>query len=187
MSDSARPASPGLGAPAPGVGVEVGPPPEMSRVADSPLLVALSDDQVTRFLAAGETRRYPAGSRIIARGEPGDALYLILGGRVSIRHAEDAVVATLSGEDTLDAQYEGDFFGEMSVLDHEPRSATVVAGEAGVEVFRIAKDRVFALFAEDTDFQVVFLLNMARILSRRLRRSNLRRAGASGEAAPRKE
>ncbi len=158
-------------------GAEPPPPPE--RLADSPLLVALTPQQLARFIASGDTRRYRRGEQIIAEGETGDALYVILEGSVTIRHPDQRVMATLSGEDTMDSQYEGDFFGEMSVLDHEPRSATVVASSEEVELFRISKEKVFALFASDTDFQVVFLLNLARILSRRIRRSNTRRSSGA--------
>lgn len=155
----------------------VGPPPPVERIADSPLVVALGEDQLKRFLEAGETRTYRAGDRIISEGAVGDALYLILAGRVTIHLPGERIMTTLSGDDTLGAQYEGDFFGEMSVLDHEPRSASVIAATDEVVVFRVGKDRLFALFAADTAFQVVFLSNLARILSRRLRVANLRRAG----------
>lgn len=153
----------------------VGAPPSPERVADSPLLVALTPSQLAHFLAAGETRTYGRGEEIIAEGESGDALFVILRGSVSIHLPGQNAMTTLSGDDTMDAQYEGDFFGEMSVLDHEPRSASVIAASDVVELFRISKERVFAIFATDMDFQVVFLLNMARILSRRLRLSNIRR------------
>lgn len=143
------------------------------KLADSPLLVALSDEQIQRFLDAGRIEEYGEGRTIIEAGSIGDALFLILEGEVIISLDENTPVTVLSGEDTLHAQYEGDFFGEMSVLDHEPRAASAIAA-GKTRVFRISKDALYKLFADDVDFQVVLLTNMGRILSRRLRSTNLK-------------
>lgn len=151
------------------------PNPPAERIQDSPLLVALTIPQLDLLIHAAVALAYEEGDVIICEGEIGDALYLILKGSVSIHHPGKALMATLSGEETLHAQYEGDFFGEMAILDHEPRSATVFAAAPVVEVLRIGKDSIFRLFAEDTEFQVVLLMNLARVLSRRIRMSNQRR------------
>lgn len=143
---------------------------DVERIADSPLLVALTMEQIARFLESGAVIDFAERETIFREGSPGDSLYLILDGRVEIVSSDQAPVAVLSGEQTLLAQYEGDFFGEMSILDHERRAATVRAAEP-TRVFRIERDAFYKLFEKDTDFQVVLLTNMSRILSRRLRSS----------------
>ncbi len=60
---------------------------------------------------------YPAGAVIVAEGDPGDSLLLIVEGSVEVK-AGRRVVATMTA---------GDFFGEISLIDGKPRSASVVA------------------------------------------------------------
>lgn len=60
---------------------------------------------------------YPAGATVVREGDPGDALCIIAEGTVEVR-TNDRVVAKMT---------EGDFFGEISLFDGKPRSATIVA------------------------------------------------------------
>lgn len=79
-----------------------------------------------------ETASLPAGTPLIEEGEDGDALFLIIEGSASVRR-HGAEVASVGP---------GAYFGEMALLDGEPRSATVVATEPvtiavlGVRMFR---------------------------------------------------
>jgi CRP-like cAMP-binding protein len=59
----------------------------------------------------------PAGATVVTEGDPGDALCVIVEGKVDVRKG-DRVVAELEA---------GDYFGELSLIDGEPRTATVVA------------------------------------------------------------
>ncbi|MBL4889963.1 MAG: cyclic nucleotide-binding domain-containing protein [Candidatus Lindowbacteria bacterium] len=144
----------------------------MAQFETSPLLVGLTEDQLETFFAVGEEIKFGDGDQIIQKGSPGDALYLIVGGRVRIALADGVEVeTTLSSEDTLQEQYAGDFFGEMSIVDFEMRSADVYAvGET--RVYRMPREKLFEMFAKDIDVQVVLLSNIARILARRLRTTN---------------
>jgi len=64
---------------------------------------------------------YPAGARIFKEGEIGEAMYIIQSGQVKITKR------TGDGEKTLVILSEGDFFGEMAVIDNESRSASAFA------------------------------------------------------------
>jgi CRP/FNR family cyclic AMP-dependent transcriptional regulator len=70
-------------------------------------------------------RHFRRNEVIFHQGDPGDALHVITAGSVKIvlpsPEGEEAIIATLR---------QGDFFGELSLLDGEPRSATAVAVEA---------------------------------------------------------
>jgi len=66
-----------------------------------------------------EEKSIDAGTTIFRKGDPGDSLYLIVDGAVEIR----------DGEHVLHEMHGREVFGEMALLDNEPRSATVVATE----------------------------------------------------------
>src|SRR5256886_16043826 len=81
-----------------------------------------------------QVRVYKAGRNVFQEGDPGDGLYLILEGKVQI--------TCLLGQDqriVLSRLDDGDFFGEMAVLDNQPRSATATA-ETDTKVYFILRD-----------------------------------------------
>ena len=87
-------------------------------------------------LAAGlRTRRYRRGEVIFHQGDPGDALHIILSGRVKISSPSEtgveAILATLRP---------GEFFGSLALLDGAPRSASATAVEA-TETLILPRDR----------------------------------------------
>ena len=60
---------------------------------------------------------YPAGTTVVREGDPGDALCIVVSG----------VVEVSQGDRILRRLRAGDYFGEISLIDRRPRSATVVA------------------------------------------------------------
>ncbi|MBV9925473.1 MAG: DUF1003 domain-containing protein [Acidobacteria bacterium] len=89
-----------------------------------PLFASLGDDSAGALRELLELEVRPAGSVLFRKGEQGGAMYLIEGGRVRI-HIEDED----RNEVTLAELAAGDFFGEMSILDGKPRSATATVSE----------------------------------------------------------
>src|SRR5215471_5949139 len=83
-----------------------------------PLLARLSLEQVLRFAKAGEVERFEAGENIVVEGTLGDSLYLILAGAATVHIGS-------TGTRPLAALKPGEFFGEMSLVEPAPRSATV--------------------------------------------------------------
>ena len=100
------------------------PTPAAQRLRTIPLFTQLSDEEVTRVTQAARERTYPKNSVILFEDDPGDALYVVLTGEVKV---------VLIGEDgrevILSILRSGDFFGEMSLIDNQPRSAHVIATE----------------------------------------------------------
>jgi CRP/FNR family cyclic AMP-dependent transcriptional regulator len=103
-------------------------------LARSSLLGGLAEEDLARLAARARRRTYRRGAAIFHQGDPGDALHLLQAGRVKValraESGEEAVVAILGP---------GDCFGELALLDGEPRSATVEALEP-VETVSLARE-----------------------------------------------
>ena len=126
-----------------------------------PLLAHLAPDQLARISAAGEVESYNPGEDVVVEGSLGDALFLILSGQVAV-HRGPQTFATLEG---------GEFFGEMSLVEPAPRSATVTAMSATF-LFRLPHDALRELIAVDSNVANVLLVQIVKTLSDRLRRAN---------------
>src|SRR5688500_17992407 len=96
------------------------------------------------------------GERIFGEGEVGDALYLVVDGRVRV-HTEMRDIAELG---------ERECFGEMALLDASPRSATVTALE-DVNLLRISREDFQDLLTEKPEIA----LGIIQVLTRRLRQA----------------
>lgn len=94
-----------------------------------PLFAKLGPEELLALAELAEPRSVPAGGRVFAEGEPGDALYLVIGGRVAVERA-GARLAELGI---------GECIGELALLDDGVRSATVVALDA-TELLRLDRD-----------------------------------------------
>jgi CRP/FNR family transcriptional regulator, cyclic AMP receptor protein len=131
------------------------------------VFAGLSDDQLSRFLEYMELREVKQFSTVVRQGEPGDAMFLILQGDVRVR-------VMIQGKETLLASLStGDFFGEISLFDHGPRSADVVANEDAV-LLRIPAGSFQKMVQEAPDLAAPFLLAMGKTLTARIRADNKR-------------
>lgn len=129
-----------------------------------PLFDGLSPEGRGSLFSVSEQRTYRDGEVIIAEGEEGDALFLVVSGVVQVEKA------TLDRrQEALVSLREGECFGELTLVDRQPRSATVRAlGATGVCAFhRDALDRVFA---QSPEVHHVVLGNLVKIMAGRLRR-----------------
>ncbi len=90
-----------------------------------PLFEHLADDELNRMAELTRQRKYPKGSVILFEDDPGDALYVVASGHVKVvligEDGREVILATLA---------DGEFFGEMSLIDDKPRSAHVIAIES---------------------------------------------------------
>jgi CRP/FNR family cyclic AMP-dependent transcriptional regulator len=122
-------------------------------LAEVPLLATLSHRHLGRIAKVASTKRYAPGSALVRAGGPANAFYVILDGSVRVETPHGAI--ELQG---------GEFFGEMALIDGEPRSATVVAvGEVYVMVISRAK------FLKVLEAEPKIALAIMTTLSRRLR------------------
>jgi CRP/FNR family transcriptional regulator, cyclic AMP receptor protein len=123
----------------------------LSRV---PLFSNCTPAEIAAIAAVTQEHEFEAGQIIVTQGTPGQAFYLILTGKVEI----------LRDTNSLGAFGPGDFFGEMSLLDQAPRSATIRA-----------IDHTTCLMLSSWDFKALLeqhpsiAVKLLEVLSRRLR------------------
>ena len=104
----------------------------------APLFSALPEADLQVLAQAMQAREFRSGQTVIRKGDPGDAMYLVVSGSTYI-------VITPDGEETLlDVQWPGEIFGEMALLTGEPRVATVRAA-GPLSVLRLPRDVFQAL------------------------------------------
>ena len=94
----------------------------MASLNESKLFSALQAEELDFLRAAAEERSYPAEAAIFQEGDEGDGIYVVGDGEVRI-----SALITQNERRVLTRVGPGDFFGEMAVLDSEPRSATATA------------------------------------------------------------
>ena len=122
-------------------------------LAGIPLFSGLSRRHLAGLAGAASTKRFAAGTELVRAGQPATAFFVILDGDVRVQAPTGAI-----------ALGAGDFFGEMALIDGEPRSATVVAvGEVYVLMIGRAK------FLKVLEAEPKIALAIMATLSRRLR------------------
>lgn len=137
-------------------------------LGESPLFSGLEEREVRRLVALSHQLRFQPGETIVAQGSIGDSLFLLCEGSLQVSaEGEKGRTITLA---TLDQP--GAFFGEVSLVDHGPRSATVRAASEAV-VLRISLEALERFFMEFANTQVTVLHNLAKVLAQRLRHSNV--------------
>lgn len=127
------------------------------------LFGALGDDVLLHLCSALAAVTPSAGETLFHEGDEGRDMYVVLTGEMEVlkrsKSGIEARVAVLGP---------GDWFGEMSIVDVQPRSATVRT-LAPSRLLRITASDLDALYRHDVKSYALVVLNLARELSRRLR------------------
>lgn len=103
------------------------------------IFAPLSEEEVERLAESSRVRVYAPGEAIVRIGQEGNSMFVIMRGSVEIQ------VPQGNSTKVLNKLQENDFFGEMSLLTGEPRTATVMAAEE-TEVLRIGKEAIKPIF-----------------------------------------
>ena len=141
----------------------VDPPVSIAQLREVGLFGALSDDVLESLARSLPTERLAPGDVIFQEGAPAHCLYVILDGEVEVVKKSRAGV-----EHRVAVLGPTDCFGEMSLIDVQPRSATVRA-VAPTRVLRVSSEDLDRLYRNDLKSYALVVLNVARDLSRRLR------------------
>jgi Na+:H+ antiporter len=117
-----------------------------------PLFAGLDREHLEDVLAVGRRVSFEPGQAIVERGDPGDAMYIVVDGAAEV---------DVGGR--FHRLGRGDFFGEMAVLAGKPREATVKAAEP-LQALRIAADDFQAFLAANPRVAVGMLKSLVERL-----------------------
>ncbi|MDH3731973.1 MAG: GNAT family N-acetyltransferase [Gemmatimonadota bacterium] len=143
--------------------------PRIRRALEDVLLCSdLTEEQAGRIEGLLEYTRLETGERLFERGEPGDRMFLVTEGRVTIE-GEDGAVGEVGP---------GGCVGEVALLTRAPHSATAVASEP-VEAGTLGREPLERLVRQRPDIGVALYRNLARELGEKLKQADLDISGAS--------
>jgi CRP-like cAMP-binding protein len=135
---------------------------EQELLRSVPIFSELTEADFSSLAKVANRRRYPKDAVVFFENEQGDFFFMILEGRIKVTILGDdgrEVILTLLGS--------GDFFGEMALLDNEPRSATAIAVE-DTELLSLHRNDFQSVLTDNRSITV----GLIKVLTGRLRRAN---------------
>lgn len=129
----------------------------------------MTDREQAALAELGEKYEYKAGDQIVQEGAKSRDLFVIIRGKVTVRIA----LPTDNGkEEVVYTMREGNVFGELSLVDGSPRSASVIAEEK-VVALKFTFDDLGSLMDDFPRIGYLLMRNIASIISSRIRNTNL--------------
>lgn len=149
----------------------------ISFLQEPELFRDLTAEQIRELINISRRVTYRNGETIMREGDEGDSLYIILDGTVEV--VKSLVLPGMDEDDTTDrskvftrlSARDHAVFGEIALLEKQKRTATITALTDCV-LYEISKDDFLRLAEEDTDLGYRVALNLARIVSSRLRKAD---------------
>src|SRR5579871_511542 len=139
----------------------------------TPFFGGLSDASLDVLVSMLVERRFDAGATVVAEGEPGRSMFVVHSGALAVdKRADSGRVIRMS---VLEP---GDFFGEMTLIEMQNRSASVIAESATV-LYELTAQKLYKYYKTDVYGYVIVMQNINRELCRRLRRADNRVAKAT--------
>ena len=129
-----------------------------STPSSVPFFRNLEPRELMYVQALADVRERAAGDRVVAEGKAGESMFVILSGRVAVRKGEVEIARLGAGE----------HFGEMSMVERMPRSASVVV-EEDARLLEFTRSDLFRILRESKDTGVKLLWNIISALALRLR------------------
>ena len=134
----------------------------------TPFFGGLSDASLDLLISMLVERRFDLGDSIVLEGEPGRSMYIVQSGELVVsKLGESGRAIRMSGLGP------GDFFGEMTLIEVQNRSTTVVTDSPTV-LYELTARNLYAYYKADIHAYVIVMQNINRELCRRLRRADNR-------------
>ncbi|MCH9646922.1 MAG: cyclic nucleotide-binding domain-containing protein [Deltaproteobacteria bacterium] len=142
----------------------------------------LSHSELMTLATFSREKRFEPGSFIFQEGDEGGEMYVILEGKARI-----SKFISGAGEEALAILERGDFFGEMSLIDGQPRSADARAHDGPVTVLALERATFHEILSMDAHASLELLQLLCRLIALRLREMNSKLVGWSILAGPRSD
>ena len=137
--------------------------PILTLLKSIPMFENLLDKELSEVVRLTHERNYKIGEYIFKKLAPAEGMYVILDGLVDIIDPD-----TNTNFASLET---GDFFGELALLDDEPRSASATATQPS-RLIGFFRTDLLTLMKRDPELGNKILLNLSRVLGERLRKTN---------------
>ena len=129
------------------------------------LFGGVRSDDLAAIIPLLKEEEFAAGAYVVHEGDEGNRMYFIQKGSVEVvKTVEDT-----GSERRLAVLSEGDTFGEMELIDVQNRCASVKALEQ-LTVLTLGNDDMYKIFQQNQEVFIIILMNIAREISRRLRK-----------------
>lgn len=133
-----------------------------------PLFGGLEEGTLRRLIELIGVQSFPPGAEVCQEGDTGRSMFIVREGEVVVCHE-----GNLGKRVKMMRLGPGEFFGEMTLIDIQKRSATVLVEKPSV-LYSLSNKDLYALYNEDVHGYVMVIQNLARELSRRLRVTSAR-------------
>jgi len=134
----------------------------------TPFFGGLPDASLGLLVSMLVERRFDAGTTVVAEGEEGRSMFIVQSGELVVsKRGHSERVIRMAG------LRPGDFFGEMTLIEMQNRSATVVA-ESPTVLYELTARNLYTYYKADIQAYVMVMQNINRELCRRLRRADNR-------------
>lgn len=141
--------------------------PELKAfLIETPFFGGLSDVSLDLLIAMLVERRFEAGTTVVTEGETGRSMYIVRSGNLVVRK-----LGASGGVVEITRLGPGDFFGEMTLIAVQNRSATLAA-QSAIVLYELTARNLYTYYKADIHAYVMVLQNINRELCRRLRRAD---------------
>ena len=127
---------------------------EVEILKGVPIFAKIEPAKLKLLAFTGERMTFNLGPEVCHQGDPGDAMYVILGG------VADVLIDTPAGQIQVSEMSKNDFFGEIAILCDVPRTATIKARQP-LNTLKISKDTFYRMVGEFPTMAIEIMRELA--------------------------